>query len=109
MSEEDDRGVVDVAQHDQRDEDEASHHSSWEQQAVLRRLKHDQSGIVQEKRFRFETTSTATHPLDERRGAAADHVHGVKHDEAANTGEHFVWDKQEVSFSCEALKPTAAP
>lgn len=85
-------GVLHVAQHDQRDVDHAGHHGHGEQDAVPRRLrKHQQScsgssSLKKEKALR-------THPLEQRRGAAASQVHGVEHDEAANTGEHFVCEK----------------
>lgn len=91
-------GVLHVAQHDQRDVDRAGHHGHGEQDAVLRRLrKHRQScsGSSSRKKQKAPLAQAAlrTHPLVQRRGAAASQVHGVEHDEAANTGEHFVCKK----------------
>lgn len=48
--------------------------------------------IYQQKNQTFQFLWT--YPLDERRGAAANQVHHVENDEAANTGEHFTCERR---------------
>lgn len=107
-------GVLHVAQHDQRDVDHAGHHGHGEQDAVLRRLrKHRQScsGSSRRKKQKAPLAQAAlrTHPLVQRRGAAASQVHGVEHDEAANTGEHFVCKKSRTKKKTLHVQSEAKP
>lgn len=82
--------VLHVAHDEQRDEEPARRHGDGKPTALLRGLRaHRRHLGAAFKRLKVKVAGAA-HPLDENGGDAAQEVHGVENDEAANAGEHFV-------------------
>lgn len=92
---EDDResGGLHIAEHKQRNEDEARQHGGGEQDAVLPRLRKRQRRRSEMETERGSGEGRRTHPLHDGHGAVAEQVHDVEDEEAADARENFVWTK----------------